>query len=224
MMLDRDKLNFWVRFVAIGLAVVFVGSSVLFGIGSTVAYSPMDLFGGGNNQQAGQTVNTEEQIQNARQELEQNPEDPDAIVSLAALYVQDSQLEEAEKVLEDGREAAPNEEDIPMILGEVYFRQAQAAQNNEQEELYGQAGDAYASATEIDKQNEDAYLAAGGAYDEANQPSEAIKYWNTYLELEPDGEQSEAVEERISAILQGGMTTGRFRRWKHPAIGTGDPE
>ncbi len=208
MMLDRDKLNFWVRFVAIGLAVVFVGTSVLFGIGSTVAYSPMDLFGGGNDQQAGQTVNSGDQIQNARQELEQNPEDPNAIVSLAALYVQDSQLEEAEKVLEDGREAAPNEEDIPMILGEVYYRQAQAAPSEEQEELYGQAGDAYASATEIDKQNEDAYLAAGGAYDEANQPSEAIKYWNTYLELEPDGEQSEAVEERISAILQGGMTTG----------------
>ena len=208
MMLDRDKLNFWVRFVAIGLAVVFVGTSVLFGIGSTVAYSPMDLFGGGNDQQVGQTVNSGDQIQNARQELEQNPEDPNAIVSLAALYVQDSQLEEAEKVLEDGREAAPNEEDIPMILGEVYYRQAQAAPSEEQEELYGQAGDAYASATEIDKQNEDAYLAAGGAYDEANQPSEAIKYWNTYLELEPDGEQSEAVEERISAILQGGMTTG----------------
>ena len=208
MMLDRDKLNFWVRFVAIGLAVVFVGTSVLFGIGSTVAYSPMDLFGGGNDQQAGQTVNSGDQIQNARQELEQNPEDPDAIVSLAALYVQDSQLEEAEKVLEDGREAAPNEEDIPMILGEVYYRQAQAATSEERKKLYGQAGDAYASATEIDKQNEDAYLAAGGAYDEANQPSEAIKYWNTYLELEPDGEQSEAVEERISAILQGGMTTG----------------
>ena len=28
MMLDRDRLNFWVRFVAIGLAVVFIGSFV----------------------------------------------------------------------------------------------------------------------------------------------------------------------------------------------------
>ncbi|CAN5596470.1 hypothetical protein BH24ACT22_BH24ACT22_03240 [soil metagenome] len=209
MMLDRDKLNFWVRFIAIGLAVVFVGSSVLFGIGSSVSYNPMDIFGGGNNdQQAGQTVSSDDQIKNAKDELEQNPKDSDAIVTLAALYVQESRLEEAEKVLEDGRKAAPKEENIPMILGEVYYRQAQSATKDEQKKLYEQAGDSYASATEIDKKNEDAYLAAGGAYDEANQPSEAIKYWNAYLELEPDGEQSKAVKERISSILKGGMTTG----------------
>ncbi|MGB3635192.1 MAG: tetratricopeptide repeat protein [Rubrobacteraceae bacterium] len=208
MMMDRDKLNFWVRFIAIGLAVVFVGSSVLFGIGSSVSYNPMDIFGSGDDQQAGQTVNADDQIQNARKELNQNPEDPDAIVTLAALYVQESRLEEAEKVLEDGQKAAPKDENIPMILGEVYYRQAQSATKDEQKKLYAQAGDAYASATDIDKENEDAYLAAGGAYDEANQPSEAIKYWNVYLELEPEGEQSKAVKDRISAILEGGMTTG----------------
>lgn len=209
MMLDRDRLNFWVRFVAIGLAVVFIGSFVLFGIGSNVAYSPMEIFGGGNGgQPAGQTVGPEDQIQNAKQELEQNPEDPDAIVTLASLYVQNNQLEEAEKVLKEGREAAPQEENIPMILGQVYYQQAQAAPTGEQKKLYAQAGDAYASATEIDKENEDAYLAAGDAYDQANQPSEAIKYWNAYLELEPDGEQADAVKERISALLEGGPTTG----------------
>ncbi len=208
MMLDRDRLNFWVRFVAIGLSVVFVGSFLLFGIGSSVAYSPMDIFGGGDDQQAGQTVSSDDQIQSAKQELEQNPKDPDAIVSLAALYVQNDQLKEAEKVLKEGREAASQEEDIPMLLGQVYYQQAQAASGKEQEKLYAQAGDAYASATEINKENEDAYLAAGDAYDQAGQPSEAIKYWNTYLELEPDGQQSKAVEDRISAILEGGMTTG----------------
>lgn len=208
MMLDRDKLNFWVRFVAIGLAAVFVGSFLLFGIGSGVNYSPMEIFGGGDDQPAGQTVGPEDQIQNAKQELEQNPNDPDAIVTLAALYFQNDQLEEAEKVLKKGREKAPNAEDIPMLLGQVYYQQAQAAQGEEQKELYAQAGDAYASATEIDKENEDAYLAAGDAYDQADQPSEAIKYWNVYLEMEPEGQQAEAVKEQISTILEGGMTTG----------------
>ena len=208
MMMDRERLSFWVRLIAIGLSVVFIGSFVLFGIGSNVAYSPMEIFGGGDDQPAGQTVGSDDQIQNAKQELEQNPEDPDAIVTLAALYVQNNQLDEAERVLKDGREAAPQEENIPMILGEVYYRQAQAAQGDKQERLYGQSGDAYASATEIDKENEDAYLAAGDAYDQANQPSEAIKYWNVYLEMEPEGEQAAAVEERISALLQGGLTGG----------------
>lgn len=208
MMMDRQRLGCWASGIAIGLSVVFVGSFVLFGIGSNVAYSPMEIFGGGSDQPAGQTVSSGDQIQAAEQELEQNPEDPEAIVSLAALYVQNGQLEEAEKVLKEGREAAPQEEDIPMLLGQVYYQQAQAAQGEEQQELYGQAGDAYAAATEIDRENEDAYLAAGDAYDQADQPSEAIKYWNVYLELEPEGEQAQAVEERISAILEGGLTTG----------------
>ncbi|HZY65586.1 MAG TPA: tetratricopeptide repeat protein [Rubrobacteraceae bacterium] len=208
MMMDRRRLGCWASGIAIGLSVVFVASFVLFGIGSNVAYSPMDIFGGGNDQQAGQTVGLEDQIQNAEQELEQTPEDPDAIVTLAALYYQNNQLEEAERVLTRGREVAPNEEDIAMLLGQVYYQQAQAAQGEEQKNLYAQAGDAYAAATEIDKENEDAYLAAGDAYDQADQPSEAIKYWNVYLELEPEGQQAEAVEERISAILEGGMTTG----------------
>lgn len=208
MMMDRRRLGCWASGIAIGLSVVFVASFVFFGIGSNVAYSPMDIFGGGNDQQAGQTVGLEDQIQNAEQELEQNPEDPDAIVTLAALYYQNNQLEEAERVLTRGREVAPNEEDIAMLLGQVYYQQAQAAQGEEQKNLYAQAGDAYAAATEVDKENEDAYLAAGDAYDQADQPSEAIKYWNVYLELEPEGQQAEAVEERISAILEGGMTTG----------------
>lgn len=208
MMMDRRRLGCWASGIAIGLSVVFIASFVLFGIGSSVSYSPMEIFGGGNDQQAGQTVGVGDQIQNAEQELEQNPKDPDAIVALAALYFQNNQLEEAEKVLKRGREVAPREEDIAMLLGQTYYQQAQAAQGEEQKKLYAQAGEAYASATEIDKENEDAYLAAGDAYDQAGQPSEAIKYWNAYLELEPEGEQAEAVKERISAILEGGSTSG----------------
>lgn len=208
MMMDRRRLGCWASGIAIGLSVVFVGSFVLFGIGSNVAYSPMEIFGGDNNQPAGQTVGLEDQIQNARQELEQNPQDPDAIVELAALYYQDNQFERAEEVLERGREVAPQEERIAMLLGQVYYQRAQAAQEDRQKELYAQAGEAYAAATEIEPEDEDAYLAAGEAYDRAEQPAEAIKYWNEYLDLEPEGQQADAVRERISAILEGGMTTG----------------
>ncbi|MGF1471388.1 MAG: tetratricopeptide repeat protein [Rubrobacteraceae bacterium] len=208
MMMDRDRLSFWVRFIAIGLAVVFIGSFLLFGIGSGVSYSPLDLFGGGDEGSAGQTVGVDDQIEDAKQDLEQNPEDPDAYVTLAALRIQNNQLEEAEKVLKQGRETAPKNEDIAMLLGQTYYQQAGSAEGKKQENLYSQAGDAFAAATEIDNEDEDAYLAAGDAYDQAGQPAEAIKYWNVYLELEPDGEQADAVRERISAILEGGTTTG----------------
>ncbi|MDP8948771.1 MAG: tetratricopeptide repeat protein, partial [Actinomycetota bacterium] len=67
---------------------------------------------------------------------------------------------------------------------------------------------AYAAATEIEPENEDAHLLAGQAYDQAGEPAQAIKYYNGYLDLEPEGEQSEAVEERISALLEGETTSG----------------
>ncbi len=208
MMMDRERMSFWIRLVAILLAVVFIASFVLFSIGSTVQYSIFDIFGNNQQQQAGQTVSSGDQIQAARQELEQNPKDPDAITTLAALYIENNQLEEAEKVLSEGREKAPDNEDIALILGQLYFQQAQSAPEDEQEKLYSEAGDALAAATEIEPENEDTYLAAGEAYDQAGQPSEAIKYWNTYLELEPEGEQADQVEERISSLLEGGQTTG----------------
>ena len=207
-MMDRERMSFWIRLVAILLAVVFIASFVLFSIGSTVQYSVFDIFGNNNQQPAGQTVSSGDQIQGARQELEQNPEDPDAITTLAALYIENNQLEEAEKVLVEGREKVPNNEDIALILGQLYFQQAQSAPEGEQKKLYSKAGDALAAATEIEPENEDTYLAAGEAYDQAGQPSEAIKYWNSYLELEPDGEQADQVKERISSLLEGGQTTG----------------
>ncbi len=209
-MMDRERLGCWARGIAIGLAVMFVGSFVFFGIGSLASYNLFELVFGSDQdqQQAGQTVGLDEQIQSARQEVEENPEDPEAITTLAALYYQDNRLEEAEEVLVQGREVAPENEDIAMLLGQVYFRQAQTAPEDDREELYAEAGDAFAAAAEIEPENEDAHLAAGEAYEQAGQPSEAIKHWNVYLDLEPEGEQAEAVEERISALLEGGQTTG----------------
>lgn len=207
MMMNRERMGCWARAIAIGLAAVFLGSFVILGIGTNVSYNLFDLIGGGDQQPAGPTTNISDQIQNARKELEQNPNDPDAIRTLASLYVQNNQLEEAEKVLKNGRRAAPQDEDIALLLGQVYAQRAQTAQGGKQEELFARSGDAFAAATEIEPQNEDAFYFAGQAYDEAGKPAEAIKYWNRYLELEPQGEQARQVKERISALLEGGGGT-----------------
>jgi cytochrome c-type biogenesis protein CcmH/NrfG len=103
---------------------------------------------------------------------------------------------------------ASKDAEIALLLGEVYSRQAQTALDEKQrKELYRKAGDAYAAAAEIEPENEDAYLLAGGAYEQAGEPAQAIKYYNGYLDLEPEGEQARAVEERISTLLEGGETT-----------------
>jgi cytochrome c-type biogenesis protein CcmH/NrfG len=208
MMMNRERIGFWVRLVAILLAVFFVGSFIFVGLGTNVSYNLFELIGGSDQQQGGQTTGTQEQIEQAEKELEENPNDPEAVKELAALYYNAGRLEEAARVLKNGREAAPKDEEMAFLLGQVYARQAQmAADDKQRKEFYGKAGDAYAAAAELEPENEDAYLLAGEAYDQADEPAQAIKYYNGYLDLEPEGEQAKAVKDRITALLEGGEET-----------------
>src|SRR5665809_14913 len=44
--------------------------------------------------------------------------------------------------------------------------------------------------------------------DQAPEPADAIEYFNGYLDLEPKGENAKQVKERISALLEGGDSSG----------------
>jgi cytochrome c-type biogenesis protein CcmH/NrfG len=207
MMMNRDRIGFWVRLLSIVLAFFFVASFIFVGLGTNVSYNLFDLIGGDDQQAGEQTTDPQDQIQEAEKQLEEHPKDPDAIKELAALYYQSGQYDDAARVLQDGREAAPKDPEIPFLLGQVYLQEAQATPGKEQDKLYQQAGDAFAAAAEIDPKNEDAYLFAGQSYDRAGEPALAIKYYNGYLDLEPEGKQSKAVKERISTLLEGGEET-----------------
>src|SRR5215217_5267678 len=184
MMMNRDRIGFWVRLLSIVLAFFFVASFIFVGLGPNVSYNLFDLIGGDDQQAGEQTTDPQDQIQEAKKQLEEHPKDPDAIKELAALYYQSGRYDDAARVLQDGREVAPEDPEIPFLLGQVYLQEAQATPGDEQDKLYQQAGDAFAAAAEIDPENEDAYL-----------------------DLEPEGQQSEAVKERISKLLEGGETT-----------------
>lgn len=196
--------------VAVLLAVFFVLSSVLLGLGTNVSYNLFDLIGGQQNQpqQQNQGPTPEDGIEQAEKDLEQNPKDPDAITDLAAVYFQNGRYEDAAKVLQDGREKVPNNAEIPALLGAVYQQQAAGVEPKEQKELYARAGDAFAAAAEKEGDDEDLYLQAGQSYDEAGQPAEAIQYYNEYLDREPEGQTSEQVKDRIAALLEGGDEAG----------------
>ncbi len=207
MMLDRDKISFWVRLVAIALAVIFVGSFIFMGIGTNVNYNLFDLLSGGSEQQQqeqAQTTGSGEQIARAEQELEENPEDPKIIRRLAGLYLENGQTDRATEVLKEGRGVAPEDPVIPVYLGQAYERKAQGLTDEEERQAtYEQAGDAYATAAELQEDRPQVYLLAGQAYEQAGEKSKAIQYWNYYLELEPEGEQADAVKERIDSLLKG---------------------
>ena len=205
MMMNRKRLGRVMAVVAVILAAFFLLSSILIGLGmSGGGYNLLELIGGQNQTpQADQGPTTQDAIDGAKEDLRQNPKDPDAITDLAGLYAQNGQYDEAVKVLQDGREKAPNNADIPALLGAVYSQQAAGVEPKEQEELYARAGDSFATAAEKEGQDEDLYLQAGQSYDQAGEPAEAIKYYNGYLDLEPEGQESEAVKDRIAALLEG---------------------
>lgn len=206
MMLDRDKITFWTRLGAIALAVIFVGSFVFMGVGSSINLNLLDLLGGSSGAQEDQqqTTSSEEQITQAQQELEEDPENPRIIRRLAGLYIQNGQTDQAVEVLESGREVAPDDPVIALYLGQAYEREAQAQTDEEERKaIYKQAGDAYAAAAYLQQDKPQAYLAAGQAYEQAGDKGRAIEYWNGYLKLDPEGEQADAVKERIDSLLKG---------------------
>jgi cytochrome c-type biogenesis protein CcmH/NrfG len=206
MMMNRDKLSFWVRLVSIVLAAFFLLSFIFLGLGTNISYNLFELIGNQDQQQkqADQAPDPQEQIAEAEKAVEKDPRDPEKIKDLAALYYTAGRYEDAIQVLQRGREAAPQDEEIPALIGQIYSQQAQAEKGEKQKELLKKAGDAFAASAEADPDNAEAFLLAGQAYDQAGQPADAIEYYNGYLDLEPKGENARKVKDRISALLEGG--------------------
>ncbi len=210
MMMNRDRLSFWVRLVAIVLSAFFLISFIFLGIGTNISYNLFELIGNQDQQQqqADKATDPQEQIAAAEKDLEEDPKDPEKIKNLAALYYTAGRDDDAIQVLQRGREVAPEDEEIPALIGQVYSQQAQAEEGEKQKELLKKAGDAFAVAAQTEPDDADAYLLAGQAYDQAGQPADAIEYYNGYLDLEPKGENAKQVEDRISALLEGGDSSG----------------
>jgi cytochrome c-type biogenesis protein CcmH/NrfG len=210
MMMNRDRLSFWVRLVSIVLAAFFLISFIFLGLGTNISYNIFELIGNQDQQQrqADQAPDPQEQIAEAEKALEKDPKDPEKIKDLAALYYNAGRYDDAIQVLQRGREVAPQDEEIPALIGQIYSQQAQAEKGEKQKELLKKAGDAFAASAEAEPDNADAYLLAGQAYDQADQPADAIEYYNGYLDLEPKGENAKQVKDRISALLEGGNSSG----------------
>jgi cytochrome c-type biogenesis protein CcmH/NrfG len=210
MMMNRDRLSFWVRLVSIVLAAFFLISFIFLGLGTNISYNIFELIGNQDQQQrqADQAPDPQEQIAEAEKALEKDPKDPEKIKDLAALYYNAGRYDDAIQVLQRGREVAPQDEEIPALIGQIYSQQAQVEKGEKQKELLKKAGDAFAASAEAEPDNAEAYLLAGQAYDQAGQPADAIEYYNGYLDLEPKGENAKQVKDRISALLEGGNSSG----------------
>ena len=206
MMMNRDRLGFWVRLVSIVLAAFFLLSFIFLGLGTNISYNLFEVIGNQDQQQqqADRAPDAQDQIAQAEKALEKDPKDPEKIKDLAALYYNAGRYDDALQVLQKGREVAPQDQEIPAFMGQISSGQAQAEKGEKQKELLKKAGDAFAASAEAEPDNAEAYLLAGKAYDQAGQPADAIEYYNGYLDLQPKGENAKKVKDRISAPLEGG--------------------
>ena len=210
MMMNRDRLGFWVRLVSIVLAAFFLISFIFLGLGTNISYNLFELIGNQDQpqQQADQAPDPQDQIATAEEALKKDPKDPEKIKDLAVLYYTAGRYDDAIQVLHRGQEVAPKDEEIPALIGQIYSQQAQAEKGKKQKEMLAKAGDAFAASAEAEPNNAEAYLLAGQAYDQAGQPADAIEYYNGYLDLEPKGENAKKVKDRISALLEGRNSGG----------------
>jgi cytochrome c-type biogenesis protein CcmH/NrfG len=210
MMMNRDRLSFWVRLVSIVLAAFFLLSFIFLGLGTNISYNLFEVIGNQDQQQqqADQAPDPQDQIADAEKALEKDPKNPEKMKDLAVLYYNAGRYDDAIQVLQRGREAAPKDEEIPALMGQIYSQQAQAEKGEKQKELLKEAGDAFAASAEAEPDNAEVYLLAGQAYDQAGQPADAIEYYNGYLDLQPKGENAKQVKDRISALLEGGTSGG----------------
>jgi cytochrome c-type biogenesis protein CcmH/NrfG len=210
MMMNRERIGFWVRVLSILLAAVFIISFIFLGVGTNLQYNIFDLFGNRDQQkqQQAQTPDPEQQIAAAEKDLKKDPKDPEKIKKLAGLYYTAGRYDDAIQVLQKGRKAAPNDAEIPGFLGQIYSLQAQTATGKNKEELEDKAAAAFAASAKAQPDDAQAYLLAGQAYDQAGQPAEAIKYYNEYLDRAPKGQDAARVKDRISALLSGKESTG----------------
>src|SRR5215213_8411198 len=133
MMMNRDRIGFWVRLVSIVLAAFFLISFIFLGVGTNISYNVFELIGH-QHKQADQTPDPQEQIAAAEKDLEKDPKDPEKIKNLAALYYTAGRYDDALQVLQKGREAVPQDEEIPAFMGQIYSQQAQTAKGEKQKE------------------------------------------------------------------------------------------
>src|SRR5918993_970112 len=112
MMMNRERLSFWIRLVSILLAAIFIISFVFLGVGTNIQYNIFDLFGNQNQpKQQNQTPNPEQQIAAAEKDLKKDPKDPEKIKDLAYLYY-NQYLDRAP----EGQDAAKVEDRITELL------------------------------------------------------------------------------------------------------------
>ncbi len=182
MLLDEKRTKRTVQVVAVLTSIAFAG--VIFVVLGLI------LFGGG-----GETV-ADQQLAEARERIEQNPNDPDAWEALASAQATNEDFDEAIVSAQKAVELAPRDFRRLQTLVSLQIRQGQTDEAITVLQAY----------TSRVPDNPDAFVQLGQLAEQAGRTPLARLSYQTFLRLAPDDRTAEEVRERLDA-LESGQTT-----------------
>jgi cytochrome c-type biogenesis protein CcmH/NrfG len=199
LLLDRKRIRRWARWVAVVLAVIFAASFLFIGVGQgTGNLNVFEAFSCANSKTTTNSTDADSRITALKAALAQNPKDLTNLQALATAYIDKEDYTDAAAQLEQVISIDPTQQD-------VYFRLAT---------LYMNSLSDYASAvTVLNKaqaqfpSDPDVYLQLGLAQRSSGNNSAAILAWQKYLQLEPNGDQADAIREAIATMSASATTT-----------------
>lgn len=193
MLLDRKKINRIARWGAIILALIFLLSFVLMGVGSSAAGN--FLAGCARSGPAGITPTSsfEDKEKYYMDQIGQNPQDNFSMLQLANLYADDSigRYNDAISYLDRYLEIDSRSVDIRLRKASI--------QLNKSNDYQG-AVNTLTEATALAPDNAMAFLQLGQAAKSAGQNQIAILAWNRYLELAPGSEYASLIRDEIAKL------------------------
>lgn len=193
MLLDRKRINRYARWAAMILAVIFLLSFVLMGVGSSAAGN--FLAGCSREGQSGISASSSfaDKEEYYRKQIEENPQDTISVLQLANLYGDDSVGRYSDALLYYDKylELEPGSVDVRLRKATVQMSKLQDNQA---------AVATLTEATAMAPDNAMAFLQLGQAAKAAGQNQVAILAWNRYLELAPASEYAPMIREEIAKL------------------------
>ncbi|MEK7817951.1 MAG: hypothetical protein AAB281_06850 [Actinomycetota bacterium] len=193
MLLDRKRINRFTRWAAIILAIIFLLSFVLMGVGSSAAGN--FLAGCASSEQSGISASSSfaDKEKYYLGEIAQNPQDNVAILQLAGLYADDSVGRNTDALAYYDRYLELDPKNVDVRLRKASVQMTKLNDNQA-------AVSTLIEATNLAPTNAMAFLQLGQAAKAAGQNQVAILAWSRYLELAPGSEYTSLIRDEIAKL------------------------
>lgn len=207
LLLDRKKIRRWAKWVALILAIVFGLSFLTMGVGyGTGSFNIFATIFGGDNTDTTEPQTLEEKLAAALEALEANDKDTTTMLEAATLFERRYEetrdavdLESAAALMESAIEVDPTLKDVYIRLANLYLSQE-----------YNNSAAAVAvlnKAASVDPTNPDVFLKLGIAQNSLGNTAAAVMAWEKYLELDPDGDMADVVQDQVEKLTATTTTT-----------------